>query len=73
MMSIVGLRASNPDVRRGILCTRLFWQLTRQSLPMRPTPWATSLYRVPEDSVCYTTTERLSWSKVGFIHHCPTC
>jgi hypothetical protein len=34
--------------------------------------WATSLHRVSEDSVCRTTTERLSWNLVGFIHHRPT-
>jgi hypothetical protein len=39
MMSVVGLSAGNPDIKSGILRTRIFWQLTRQSLPMRPTPW----------------------------------
>jgi hypothetical protein len=39
MMSIVGLNASNLDIRRGILNTRIFWQITHQSLPMRLTPW----------------------------------
>jgi hypothetical protein len=38
MMSVVGLSASNPDTKKGILHTQTFWQLTRQSLPMRPTP-----------------------------------
>jgi hypothetical protein len=27
MMSIVGPSASNPDIKRGILHTRIFWQL----------------------------------------------
>jgi hypothetical protein len=39
MMSIMGPRAINPDTKRGILHIRIFWRLTRQSLPMRPTPW----------------------------------
>jgi hypothetical protein len=39
MMSVVVLNASNLDIRRGILHTRIFWQLTHQSLPMRLTPW----------------------------------
>jgi hypothetical protein len=38
MMGVTGPSASNPDTKRGILCTRTFWQLTYQSLPMRPTP-----------------------------------
>jgi hypothetical protein len=39
MMSIVGLNASNLDIRRRILHTRIFWQLTHQSLPMQLIPW----------------------------------
>jgi hypothetical protein len=39
MMSVVGLSASNPDTKKGIFCTQTFWQLTRQSLPSRLTPW----------------------------------
>jgi hypothetical protein len=35
-MSVVGLSASNPDIRRGILRIWIFCELTRQSLPMRP-------------------------------------
>jgi hypothetical protein len=38
MMSIMGLSASNLDTKRGIIRTRTFWQLTRQPLPMQPTP-----------------------------------
>jgi hypothetical protein len=34
----VGPSASNPDTKRGILRTETFWQLTRQSLLMRPIP-----------------------------------
>jgi hypothetical protein len=34
MTNVVGLNASNPDIKRGILCIRIFWQLTCQSLPM---------------------------------------
>jgi hypothetical protein len=30
----VGLNAHNPDIKRGILPTQIFWQLTHQSLPM---------------------------------------
>jgi hypothetical protein len=33
-MNVGGLNASNPDTKRGILHTQIFWQLTRQSLPM---------------------------------------
>jgi hypothetical protein len=33
----MGPNASNPDIRSGILHTRIFWQLTHQSLPMRLT------------------------------------
>jgi hypothetical protein len=33
-----GLNASNLNTKRGIRRTRTFWQLTRQSLLMRPTP-----------------------------------
>jgi hypothetical protein len=39
MPSIMELDASNPSIKRGILCTQISWQLTYQSLPMRPTPW----------------------------------
>jgi hypothetical protein len=39
MMSIMGLSASNLDTKRGIIRTRTFWQLTRQPLPMQPTPY----------------------------------
>jgi hypothetical protein len=38
-MSVVGLNSSSLDTKRGICHTRTFWQLTRQSLPMRPTHW----------------------------------
>jgi hypothetical protein len=31
--------ASNLGIKRGILCTRIFWQVTCQSLPIRLTPW----------------------------------
>jgi hypothetical protein len=34
-MSIVGLSASNLATKKGILHTQTFWQLTRQSLPVR--------------------------------------
>jgi hypothetical protein len=39
LTSVVGLNASNLDIKRGILHTRISWQLTHQSLPMRLTPW----------------------------------
>jgi hypothetical protein len=39
MMNVVGLNASNLDIKRGILHTQISWQLTRQSLLMRVTPW----------------------------------
>jgi hypothetical protein len=29
--------ANNPDIKKGILHTQIFWQLTHQSLPMRMT------------------------------------
>jgi hypothetical protein len=34
MMTVVGLSANNPDTKGGIRRIRIFWQLTRQSLPM---------------------------------------
>jgi hypothetical protein len=34
MTGVVGLSASNLDIKRGILHTQIFWQLTRQSLLM---------------------------------------
>jgi hypothetical protein len=37
MMTVVGLNASNLDTKRGIHHTQTFWQLTHQSLLMRPT------------------------------------
>jgi hypothetical protein len=39
MPSVEGLNASNPNIKRGIYHTRIFWQLTHQSLLMPPTPW----------------------------------
>jgi hypothetical protein len=39
MTSVMGLNTSNHNIKRGIPHTRIFWQLTRQSLPMRLTPW----------------------------------
>jgi hypothetical protein len=33
-----GPSTNNPDIKRGILHTQIFWQLTRQYLSMRPTP-----------------------------------
>jgi hypothetical protein len=38
-MRVVGPNASNLDTKRWILHTQMFSQFTRQSLPMRPTPW----------------------------------
>jgi hypothetical protein len=38
MMSVVGPSTSNIDTKGRILHTQTFWQLTYQSLPMRPTP-----------------------------------
>jgi hypothetical protein len=34
-----GADTSNLDIKSRILRTRISWQLTHQSLPMRPTPW----------------------------------
>jgi hypothetical protein len=34
MMSVVEPNASNPDIKRLIHHTQIFWQLTHQSLPM---------------------------------------
>jgi hypothetical protein len=39
MMSVVELNSSNPGIARGFRRIRIFCQLTRQSLPMRPTHW----------------------------------
>jgi hypothetical protein len=39
MMSVVEPSASNLDIKRGILRTQIFWQLTIQFLLMQPTPW----------------------------------
>jgi hypothetical protein len=38
MTSVMGLNASNLDIKRGILRTQIFWQLTHQSLSMQLTP-----------------------------------
>jgi hypothetical protein len=50
MMSVVGLNASNPDIKRGVHRTWIFWQLTRQSLLMRPTPWRQTTGFAPRSS-----------------------
>jgi hypothetical protein len=68
MTSIVGPSGSNSDIERGILHTWIFLA----THPHRVQVWATSLHKVPEDSVRRTTTGRLSWSLVGLIHHRPT-
>jgi hypothetical protein len=39
MMSVIGLNARSPNIKRGILRIHIFWQLTCQSLPMQLTPW----------------------------------
>jgi hypothetical protein len=39
MTSVMEPSTNNPNTKRGILRTRIFWQLTHQSLPMRPTLW----------------------------------
>jgi hypothetical protein len=44
----MGLSASNPNIKRGILHTQIFWQLTRQSLPMRLTPWRWTAGSTPQ-------------------------
>jgi hypothetical protein len=47
MMSVMGLSANNPDTKRGICHTRILWQLTHQSLLMRPTPWRRTAGFIP--------------------------
>jgi hypothetical protein len=61
MTSIVGLNASNLDIRRWILRTQIFWQLTRQSLLMRLTPWRKIAGSTPQNqSLCYSTVQSIS-------------
>jgi hypothetical protein len=84
LMGIVGLSASNLATKKGILHTQTFWQLTRQSLPVRLAlrgrqlaphhgvqVWTTSLYRVSKDSVRCAAAQRHSWSMVAFLHRHP--
>jgi hypothetical protein len=49
MMSIVGLSASNPDIKRGIQRTQIFWQLTRQFFFMQLTPWTQTAGSAPRN------------------------
>jgi hypothetical protein len=48
MTSVMGLNTSNPSIKRGIHCIRIFWQLSRQSLLMRPTPWRQTVGSTPQ-------------------------
>jgi hypothetical protein len=57
MTSVVELSASNPDSKRGILRTQIFWQLTHQFLANATDPLAA-------DSWLYTTE-----SKFGLLHY----
>jgi hypothetical protein len=60
MMSVVGLNTSNLNIKRGILCTWISWQLTHQSLPMRSTPWRQTTGSAPQ-SPCsgYSTVQSI--------------
>jgi hypothetical protein len=59
-MSVVGPIANNPDTKRRILRTQIFWQLTRQSLPMRPTPWRRIAGSAPQSlSLDYFTAQSI--------------
>jgi hypothetical protein len=60
MMRVVGLSANNPDTKRGILRTQIFWQLTRQSLLMRSTPWRRTAGSAPRSpSLDYFTAQSI--------------
>jgi hypothetical protein len=60
MMSVMGLNASNLDTKRGIHHTWTFWQLTRQSMPMRLTPWRQTTGSVPQSpSLIYSTIQSI--------------
>jgi hypothetical protein len=56
MMSIVEPNANDPSIKRGIHHTRIFCQLTHQSLLMRPIPWkqTTSSTHWSPSLGCYT-------------------
>jgi hypothetical protein len=84
MTSSMGPNANNPDIKIGILrfsgnspirFCRCDQPLGGKQLAPhhRVHVRATSLYRVSKDFVHSTTTQRLSWSLVGFLHRCPTC
>jgi hypothetical protein len=49
MTRVVGLSASNPNIKREILRTQICWQPTSQSLSMRPTPWKQTTRSVPQN------------------------
>jgi hypothetical protein len=60
MMSIVGLSATNPNMKRGILCTWIFWQHTHQSFSMRLTRWKRIASSAPQSpSLGYFTTQSI--------------
>jgi hypothetical protein len=54
------LNASNLGIKRGILRIGIFWQLTRQSLLMRPTPWRQIANFAPRSpSLGYSTVQSI--------------
>jgi hypothetical protein len=60
MMSVMGLSASNPNIRREILCTQIFQQLTHQSLLMRLTPSRRTTGSTPRSpSLSYFTVQSI--------------
>jgi hypothetical protein len=60
MTSVMELNASNLDIKRGILRTQIFRQLTHQSLPMRLTPWRQTADSAPRSpSSGYSTIQSI--------------
>jgi hypothetical protein len=55
-----GAEHQQPDINRGILRTRIFWQLTHQPLPLRPTPWRWTAGSAPRSrSLDYFTVQSI--------------
>jgi hypothetical protein len=51
---------ATPTSREGFIVLRFFWQLTHQSLPMRPTPWRQTVGSAPRSpSLGYFTIQSI--------------
>jgi hypothetical protein len=60
MTNVMGLNASNHDIKRGIPCTQNFWQLPSESLLMRLTPWRQTAASTPRSpSSGYSTVQSI--------------